>query len=723
MHIRSLLVFVLTLMFSWLPCFSASGSDSIGSVHLMFPSQTVCPGDEIEGIVKLTLQPGWHTYWKNPGDAGLAPAFDWELPHGVTVKEVIWPAPSLIKQADAVVYGYEGSPEWIVRLLFDKDMIPETQKVVLTAFFLACDGMCTPVTSQAEFSFTVSPSAPKNINWKLEDKVTSQFPTPLLVEKAILRNDSLSLTLPVTREIVSRTQNFILFPESSKIVPSNTKITWTKEDNGVTLNVPLLPEAAEELREIKQFSGLVQLDLKDTTTTYAVNVPIEYTLEQTPPPHPKPKLWKEKDVSMEKIFSSLPASLSVILLAAFLGGIILNITPCVLPVVGIKMLHLLSFKGKGKVFLHGLSFTLGVLAAFWALAGVLYSLGHVGQTIGWGFQLQQPFFVSALILILFLFSLSLFGLFEFGTSIASFAGEVESSLIKTPSYFSSFISGLFATVIATPCTGPLLGSVLGFAATFEPKEGFYLFTAMGFGMAFPFLLVTIFPSILKILPRPGPWMIGLKQFFGFLVLATVLWLLWVLHSEVLSLSLPLVLCSFFLLALAAWIFGRWCSPLRAWPLRFFGYMLSLLFLGVGTASFLLSFDSRLIPLVEKYMPKYPTISWIPYSECALDMELRKGHTVFIQFSAKWCLTCQANSVVFLSPKVIKAFQKNQIIPLYADWTNGDAEITEMLRSLGRNGVPVYAIFREGQEPVLLPEILTPEILVNALESVKTEETK
>lgn len=216
-------------------------------------------------------------------------------------------------------------------------------------------------------------------------------------------------------------------------------------------------------------------------------------------------------------------------------------------------------------------------------------------------------------------------------------------------------------------------------------------------------------------------MIGLKQFFGFCVLATVLWLLWVLNAEVRFFSLLLVLLSFFLIAMAAWIFGRWGSLLRSWPVRCFAYLLSFVVVITGISCFLLSFDSKLIPLAKKYAPTYQMISWKPYSKSALEMELRKGHLVFVNFSANWCLTCQANKIVFLTPKVVEAFQENKIVALNADWTNGGQEITEMLRSLGRNGVPVYAIFRNEKEPLLLPEILTPEILLQAIESIKTEE--
>ena len=716
MRMRLLVIFWV-FFFGTSSIFTQDEND-IGTVHLMFPSQSVAPGSDVEGIIKFKLMPEWHTYWKNPGDSGLAPSFDWELPHGIKLKALEWPTPSLIKQGDSSIYGYEGAPEWLVRLHFDDDLSAGSFKIRLTSFFLMCDGMCTPLTSQSEYTFTVTPSAPRNIEWNLAEVTTSKLPIPLSSGEAKVEGNTLSLTLPLAEEETALAQDCVLFPENQGLFSPSSALTWKKEETSFSVCIPLAPKGTDLLREKEKFSGLIQLAFKNTKKTFSFSVPVTYIATEPVRPS-EPRLWKEKDLSSEKLFANLPSSMVAILFAAFIGGLLLNVTPCVLPVIGLRLLHLLSFRDKGRPFIHGIIFTLGILSAFWTLAGGLYFFQNMGHMIGWGFQLQQPFFVVALIIILFIFSMNLFGVFEIGTSLAGWAGEIESSLTKTPSYVASFINGIIATLIATPCTGPLLGSVLGFAATFDARDGFYLFSAIGLGMASPFLFVTLCPPLLRIIPRPGAWMVGLKQFFGFCLLGTILWLLWVLKGEVRSLSILFICLSFFLLALGSWIFGRWGTAFRSVAVRSLSSMLAFIFMLSGMAALLLSFDSQLVPIAEKLAPKFHAISWKPYSRSALEMELKKGKTVFVDFSAKWCLTCQVNRVIFINSRVVEAFQKNNIVALHADWTNGDVEITEMLRSLGRNGVPVYAIFKNDKEPLLLPEILSPDIVTVAIDASKS----
>lgn len=396
---------------------------------------------------------------------------------------------------------------------------------------------------------------------------------------------------------------------------------------------------------------------------------------------------------------------------------ILNVTPCALPVVGIRILHLISSKGEEKkqTFLHGIAYTLGVLLCFWILAGFLYGLEYLGSTIGWGFQLQEPRFVAALIIILFILALSLFGVVEIGTSISAWASGADAKTQQRRSLFASFTTGLLATVVATPCTGPLLGSVLGFAVTFNLFEGFVLFTTLALGMAFPFLIISIFPILVRWVPKPGPWMVSLKQFFGFLVIATVIWLLWVLEGLVPSLSLMLLSFSLLFLAMATWIYGRWATPIRSAFTRVVARLLALFIALAGTATFFAAFDGT--PVIQLLFPSYQQIEWKPYSEYALHKELKDNKIVFVKFSAKWCLTCQTNAVTFLMPSVGEIFRKHGVIPMEADWTDGDATITEKLRSLGRNGVPVSVFFKQGKPPLILPELVTPENIEEALQSM------
>lgn len=694
---------------------------------LLFPTQLVRPGSQIQGLIQFYIDPGWHLYWKNPGDTGVAPTFDWQLPPGIQIKEVQWPAPLRLERAGTFFYGYEKTPAWIVTLSFDENLPEGTYPLTLSAFWLACDGTCVPSSQQFECSFTVSPLAPPIPSLPALQDVEKKLPVALEGGEAVIDKDRLVIHVPFSDAKLQEVANIFIFPEKEGIIDAASMSIWKKEGYGLEISTTSLPTAKDTLIQAKSFTGLVQLlsSKNEVLATYEVNIPFMTSVQpssvNSPSSPAEGSQWKQKDVSKELQTMHQGNALRAILLLAFLGGIILNVTPCVLPIVGLKVLNLISFRSlkRLRILAHGVLFTLGILIAFWVLAGGLYLFESLGTTLGWGFQLQEPYFVVALIIILFCFAMNLFGLFEMGTAISAWAAEVEqgvgtSSPSVGPSLFSSFASGILATLIATPCTGPLLGSVLGFASTFQPTDGLILFSVIGLGMAFPFLLITAFPTLIRLLPRPGMWMIGVKQFFGFCLLITIAWLLWVLHAEVPTLSIAFVSSGLILLAVGLWIFGRWASPIRSPFCRVMGRLFALLFLSLGIVVFLISIDKRIMPLIHTVLPQEKSIQWEPFSKEKLEDELSEGHTVFVEFTAKWCLTCQTNKLSFLSSRVVDAFQKGNIVALEADWTNGNPEITSMLRCLGRNGVPVYAIFKAGKEPIILPELITPETIVKAI---------
>ncbi len=689
------------------------------NVALLFPSQLVRPGSQVEGLVQFYIDPGWHLYWKNPGDTGFAPTFDWQLPAGIQIKEITWPAPRRFECGGTFFYGYDKTPQWIVTLAFDEQLEEGVYPITLSAFWLACNGSCIPSSQQHEFSFTVSSSAPPTPSFPLLAEARKGVPLPMDGGKAWVDHDTLFLQLPMAKENVSRSESIILFPESDGIFAVDQLPRWKYEDGLLELSIHSLPTASDRLAHNKQFRGLVQLvsSQGEAIATYDVSIP--YHVSAAPSALLPTSDWQAVGAS------PLPAdgSMHLIILMAFLGGVILNFTPCVLPVVGLKVLNLVSLRTVPRwgALLHGLLFTAGVLTTFWILAGLLYLLEYLGSTVGWGFQLQEPTFVVALTILLFCFALNLFGVFEIGTAVSAWAADIQGEVAATssrasPSYAVSYASGILATLIATPCTGPLLGSVLGFVSLFRPIDGVILFTAIGFGMAFPFLLITAFPTLIRLFPRPGMWMITVKQFFGFCLLVTIVWLLWVLNAEVPGLSVTTVAAAFVAMAFGLWIFGHWGSPVRARICRFVGRAFALIFLMTGIVILMAAIDHRVISWVQTVLPQPQTIPWEPFSKERLEHEVAKGQTVFVRFSAKWCLTCQTNAIAFISPKVVHAFYANKIVALEADWTNGDPAITAMLRSLGRNGVPVYAIFRSGEAPTLLPEIVTPDILASAVSS-------
>ena len=523
--------------------------------------------------------------------------------------------------------------------------------------------------------------------------------------KVYLAGSELVLEVPVDQ--LSPTSKFTLFPETQGLFSPHTQLSWQVEGDKAKTKIALDAEQLSQLVRVGVLNAVVTIR-NGKEHAYVIASAFEQVQSSIGKASEAITLNIEKMAQVET-----PKAILFIAFLAFVGGIILNIMPCVLPVIGIKVLHLVQMKNEGrwKTFQLGLSFTFGVLLSFWVLAGSIFALQRAGTVVGWGFQLQEPLFVVTMILILFLFSLSLFGLFEVGTSISSLAAETQGTVGRKNSNFASFISGILATLIATPCTGPLLGSMLGFTATLDWHIGLLVFTSLGFGVAFPFLLLSLLPELAVILPRPGAWMVTFKQFLGFCMLATVLWLTWVLNAQVGPLDLPFLFALFFVIAIGAWIWGVWGTPIRHPFVRFIAACLALVLIGGPSYSLVQIVRSgRDFPMVTKQEGDY-----IPYSEKAVQEALAAGKTVFVDFTAKWCLTCQTNKLALRSKRVLEAFKQHNVEFFIADWTRNDPTITMALRALGRNSVPVYALYLNGSKtPVLLPEILTPEIIIDAL---------
>jgi thiol:disulfide interchange protein len=406
-------------------------------------------------------------------------------------------------------------------------------------------------------------------------------------------------------------------------------------------------------------------------------------------------------------------SLFIAIVFAFAGGIILNLMPCVLPVLSIKIMGFIQQAGedKRKTRKHGLAFTLGVLVSFWILAGLLIALRAGGEYLGWGFQLQSPAFIIVLSILLFLFGLSLFGVFEIGTTFTS-AGQN----LNSTGYMGSFASGILATIVATPCTAPFMGSALGFALSQPVYVSVLVFTSLGLGMALPYVLLTNIPKLQRFVPKPGAWMESFKQFMGFLLMATVLWLLWILSLQAGSESVIFLLISMVIASLGAWIFGRWGNIAKETKVRRTAQLISLIIIA---AALLFSFKN-----IEAKSSKNTTITrqgkieWHKYSPEKVEEGVKKGDPVFVDFTAAWCLSCQVNEkVAFGSDKVQDAFADKNILALRGDWTNSDSEITKALAQFGRNSVPLYVLYKPGEKPVILPEILTPQIVLDAIRKI------
>jgi thiol:disulfide interchange protein len=573
---------VLLLLALASPLRSADGAGHTrASLHVETPS--VAPGQTLWAAVRLDMDPGWHTYWKDPGDSGMATRIRWQLPEGFVAGEILWPRPEVIKIPPLTDYGYHGEALLLVPLTAPDPLPGKEIRLSARVDWLECKEICVP--GKAELSLTLP---------------VSSAPTALGAESARL---------------------------------------------------------------------------------------FERARSKLPAPGEDPYAFAQK-----------PAAISgaLALLFAFLGGLLLNLMPCVLPVLSIKVLGFLKEAGptgRRNAWLYAA----GVVVSFWILAGGLLALRAAGQPLGWGFQLQSPIFVTILILLFFVLGLSLLGVFEVGTSfigLASFAGKSGA--------LAAFSSGALAVAVATPCTAPLMGPAIGFAVTQPPLQSLGVFTSLALGLALPYVLLAHFPAALRWVPKPGPWMLTLKQFMAFLFFATCLWLLWVLGLQGGVNALLRVLVGLWALAVAAWVYGPLRSNSRNETRRKIsaGIAFVLFLIGVVTA---FPGSSR------------EAIAWESYSEERLAEARAQGAPVFVDFTAAWCLTCQVNERTTLSARSVEAaLKENNVVALKADWTNRDPVITAALERHGRSGVPLYVFYPAGQDPVLLPALLKPNDVINAV---------
>jgi thiol:disulfide interchange protein DsbD len=392
--------------------------------------------------------------------------------------------------------------------------------------------------------------------------------------------------------------------------------------------------------------------------------------------------------------------------------------PCVLPVLSLKVFSLIKHAGdhSGAAWKQGLAFTVGVVLSFWLLAGVLLALRAAGNEIGWGFQMQSPGFVFALVLLFFLLALNLFGVFELGSSLVGLDAKATSGLGGSA---SSFGNGALATLAATPCTAPFMGSALGFAAQQPPFISLLIFTFLALGMATPYLLLTLFPGALRFVPKPGAWMEGFKQFMGFLLLASDIYLVYVFGALVGQEQLPWLLAVLLLAGVAAWVYGRWSLPVHPPAIRAIGVFLALS-LFIAAVAWGVNLSRAEAPSAEAPTVGASSAGWQPWSPEAVAQALAQNRPVFVDFTAAWCLSCKVNEALALGTDAVrKSFADKNVALFRADWTHSDPRITETLHTYHVDGVPLYLLYspKRKDAPAMLPQVLTPGIVLDALNAL------
>lgn len=674
------------------------------------------PGERFDIALRLELDPHWHAYWKNPGDTGLAPSVEWLAPEGLNFGELMFAAPErIITPPDFVSYGYEGEVFFIAEVSVAEDF-PAGQSVTIQAdaSWLACEKMCIPGSAKLALELPMAPEgeeALKPSSWA-ESLLAARNRIPSMPQTASLSFENLDSTISASIRWEGLkgidTQKLYFYAEEEGLI--NSAADQNFAITGDTLIFSMMKSEYYE-GDVERFTGVLQ---------YEAGFPAldgnEYIF-----------LSSDKSASTVEGAAGSMAGSAVIspskaLVFAFLGGMILNLMPCVFPVLSIKALGFLQYSGSDsrQPFYHGLTFAAGVLVSFLLLAGALIGLRAGGESLGWGFQLQSPYFVGVLLVIMFLFGLSLAGVFEFGTSAVGLAGK-----IKGESYGSSFFSGVLATAVATPCTGPFMGPALGFALTLSAFQSLTVFTLLALGMATPYVLLSSFPSLINRLPRPGPWMETFKQLMAFPMFATCIWLVWLMGAHVGNDGLIMTLGGLLVVAIGAWIYGRWSAPSRSPFVRRAAMVSAALFIVFGIWILMPNNQgSDAVSLDGAGGPDQYGIVWENFSPDRVEEARRDGKLVFIDFTAKWCLTCKANkAVVFSSNKVKQRFQELNAVMVKADWTKRNPVITEALESFGRSGVPLYVLYDGMSKPKVLPELLNPGIVLNALNSLEADKAR
>ena len=670
----------------------------------------VLPGQPIEAALRLKIIDHWHTYWQNPGDSGLPTKIIWSLPDGFTAAPIEWPHPKKLPLGPLMNFGYESEVLHLVTLQTPKKLkAGQTVTLKAKAEWLVCSDVCIPENAELEISLPVLGSAPlPDARWaKAFADARAALPGTMRgwTTSATIENNQATLLLtPPPGENIALS-DLAFYPLHGDIIANAGKQILTKTATELRLIVPLADPVNSTLATL---DGVLvsNRDWGKAHAGKAVNVsaPVTYSKSAAAPTGAG---IATSAGGKNTATNAGELGLALALLFAFIGGVILNLMPCVFPVLGIKVMSFVEHAHgeRKRLRQQGLVFLGGVVVSFWILAGLLAALRAAGESIGWGFQLQSPVFVTLLAMLFLLMALNLSGVFEFGMRLQSAVGSIGAEG-KRGNLMDAFLSGVLATIIATPCTAPFMGAAMGFTLAQPAYVSFFVFTSVALGMAAPVVVLSMFPGWLRYLPKPGIWMDTFKQFMAFPLFATVAWLAWVLGSQQGNDGIGMLLFGMVVIAFGAWLYGRWQIEK---PMRALVSAVALLLVGAAIA-----WPATVTERVASASAAADV--WVPFSKQKLAEFRGQGRAVFIDFTATWCITCQLNKRIALNrPEVVRRFDELKIVRMKADWTLQDPAITEALAEFGRNGVPLYVFYPVGGEAKLLPEVLTTATVLSAIE--------
>lgn len=660
------------------------------------------PGKPALVGLKLRMADEWHTYWKNPGDSGLPTRIQWTLPEGWKAGEIQWPYPKPLPVGPLMNYGYEDEVVLLTQLTPPADAAPGPHMIRANADWLVCKDVCIPEKGELDLELTVGPGEPA-VNPRARASIErAQNMLPVEVQGWTYESALSGKTLVVRMtppEGVTPPARATFFPEREQLIEPAEPQKLLREGRSLRFEMKLVEPVPADVQSV---AGVAVSDAGwpgVQRKAIAVHAPVAASLAAAG------AISSPASAGGAASADGIGGSALAALAFAFVGGILLNLMPCVFPVLGIKVMGFVEHAhGEARAMrLQGLIFTAGVVLSFLALAGVMLALRAGGAQLGWGFQLQSPLVVMLLAAMFFVLALNLSGVFEWG----AFAQSMTSNLTARGRYADAFLAGVLASVVATPCTAPFMGAAVGFTLTQSTVLALGVFGTMGAGMALPVLLLALFPKLLKRMPRPGAWMETFKQVLAFPLYATVAWLAWVLGAQAGNDAVFALLGGLVLVAMGAWMYGKWEHSAAPWRAA-----VAAILVAAGVA---VAWPGPATDLPEGAQPvvRAGELPWEAWSPERVSELVAEGKPVFVDFTAAWCVTCQVNKRVALNrPEVVEAFAVRGVVPLRADWTRQDPRITEALSSMGRNAIPVYALYEPGHaQPRLLPEVLTPSLIL------------
>jgi thiol:disulfide interchange protein/DsbC/DsbD-like thiol-disulfide interchange protein len=710
-------LFLCVMLAAWAP---ASAANVVRTDHvtaeLVAERSAVQPGGSLQIGLRLQHIPKWHTYWRNPGDSGLPTMIDWQLPAGASVGEIEWPAPKRLPIGPLVNYGYEGELLLPMRFTAPADARPGSElRLRAKADWLVCHDVCIPESATLELLLPVvaAGATPGSTAWTAQfERAAALRATPLQGWTAALQRQGRELLLTLESDAPRPADAALpaveVFPFAEQLIETAFHELYATP-RGYALKLRLLADAVPpaELQGVVVAQGGSGTVWGSAGPMVEFSAPLREVLRIVLPEGAR-RLDGAPLADAASASGALGTGLWMARLMAFVGGMVLNLMPCVFPVLSIKLLGLARQQpDRAALRTHALAYGSGVVLSFLALALGLIALQAAGSAVGWGFQLQEPGMVFALALLFFALGLNLMGVFEFSNLLPQRAATWRA---QRPAG-DAFACGVLAVVAASPCTAPFMGAALGYALTQSPPVALAVFGALGLGMAVPYMALTVAPGWRRHLPRPGVWMERLKQGLAFPMFATAVWLLWVLGQQSGVGAMARVLMALVGLTLLLWVarigglrslVGKGASALAlagllawSWPAE-------------APAT-----DAR------GGVAQAAEGAWLPYDEAALARLAAEGRPVFVDFTAAWCVSCQVNKrLVLNTDETMQAFERANVALMRADWTRRDATITQALARLGRNGVPVYVLLRPGMEPLLLPEILSQRIVREALSTLQ-----